>query len=190
MRITGGSARGRKLKSVKGQGVRPTISRVREALFDILAARIPGSRFLDLYAGVGAVGIEAASRGAARVVLVEAAPRHARVIQENIAALGMGEVAQVLRAAASTGLAALAARGECFDIVFLDPPYDRPEEIVATLQQLSGERSLVCAEGLVVVQHDSRLALPEVVGACRQTRHRRFGDSTLTFYELGGEGES
>jgi len=186
LRISGGEARGRKLKTPRGRRLRPTLSRVREALFDMLAPRLEGARFLDLFAGVGAVGLEAASRGAAQVVLVEAAPRNARLVQENLEALGLADRARVIRSAARTALLALAERGECFHLVFMDPPYHRPEAILAILELIAQAPALLCPGGVVVAQHDFRLVLPEAVGACRQVRTRRFGDTSLTFYQLYG----
>jgi len=184
MRIIGGEARGRKLKSPPGRTVRPTLSRVREGLFDMLAPRLPGARFLDLFAGTGAVGLEAASRGAAAVVLVEVSDRQARTIRENIQALAVEARVRLIRAAAGSALPHLAQAGKCFDVIFLDPPYDRPEAVVSTLEVISQWPGLVCPQGVVVAQHDSRLAMPDQVGACRLARARRFGDSTLSFYHL------
>jgi len=187
MRIIAGSAKGRKLKSVKGRGVRPTLGKVREALFDILAPRLEGARFLDLFAGVGAVGLEAASRGATWVVLVEVAPRHARLIEQNALELGLAERVRVMRASAHAAMEALERLGEAFDIIFMDPPYSEARTVADTLERLASHAGLLREGGVVVVQHDCRLAPPPRVGDLAQRRSRRFGDNTLTFYERSGD---
>jgi hypothetical protein len=122
-RTPGSSAQGgRRLESVKGQATRPTASRVRQTLFDILAPRIPGSRFLDAFAGSGGVGLEALSRGAARVVFVEHAADAVAVLKRNVARLGSAASAEVHRQDALVALAALADAGRRFDIIYVDPP--------------------------------------------------------------------
>lgn len=121
MRITGGEYRGRRLRSPRGERVRPTQDRVREALFAMLAAEVRGARFLDLYAGTGAVGLEALSRGAAEVVWVEEDPRACRLARANVSLLS-GGTAEVICADVMRWLEG-AGRGRRFDIVFADPPY-------------------------------------------------------------------
>ncbi len=182
MRIIGGEARGRKLKSPRGRSVRPTSERAREALFDILGAQVPGSRFLDLFAGVGAVGLEAHSRGAQQVVLVESSERAARLIRENAQALRAGERVKVVRADAVAALRGLAAAGSKFDIAFMDPPYRDRRALQRALDELTREGGVLAADGVVVVEHDARAALPPAAGAFVADRSRRFGEATLTFF--------
>jgi 16S rRNA (guanine(966)-N(2))-methyltransferase RsmD len=179
-RIIGGAGKGRRLRTASGDETRPTGARVRQTLFDILAARIPGCRFLDAFAGSGGVGLEALSRGAARVVLVEHAAAAAAAARENARALaGAGGEVNVFQADARTVLAALADEGRRFDVVYLDPPYasDSYEPVLA----LVGER-LLADGGVAVAEHFHKRALPERIGALVRTRQKRVGDHCLSFY--------
>lgn len=174
MRIIGGQYRSRKLKSVPGTAVRPTPDRLREALFNVLAPRIEGAVFVDAYAGSGAVGIEALSRGARQVVLIEKSMQAIGVIRENLESLNIGGEAIVVR-----GNAVGLLRKYPADIVFIDPPYEQVKEYAESLLIL-GE--MHCA--LVVAQHPSRLVLEDRYGASAKTRVLRQGDNSLSFYEL------
>ena len=186
-RIIGGAGRGRRLKTAAGDATRPTGARVRQSLFDILAPRIPGCRFLDAFAGSGGIGLEALSRGAARVVLVDQSAAAVAAARANAAALAAaGGQVQVFRQEASTALAALADEGRQFDVVYLDPPYvsDLYEPLIA----LVGER-LLAEGGVVVAEHFHKRALPERIGALVRTRQKRIGDHGLSFYARGDERE-
>ncbi|MBV8841230.1 MAG: 16S rRNA (guanine(966)-N(2))-methyltransferase RsmD [Bryobacterales bacterium] len=173
MRVIGGEFRSRLLKSLPGLDVRPTPDRLREALFNVLAPRIDGVIFADVYAGTGAVGIEALSRGAARAIFIEQNRGAIAVIRANLKSLGVESRAQILQARARTALFALRA-----DIVFLDPPYRLENEYAAALEALGAR-----PPSLVIVQHDVRVALPESVGRLERTRKLRQSDNVLTFYE-------
>jgi 16S rRNA (guanine966-N2)-methyltransferase len=182
MRVIAGQFRSRQLKSLKGPALRPTSDRLRETLFNILSPRIEGSRFLDLFAGTGAVGIEAVSRSAAFVVFVESHPPAARLIAANLAALGVVEGVRVMNAAAVAAVAKLAAEGlGPFDCVFLDPPYAQESDYGATLEALD-EARLVAESGVVIVEHRKSFALPARVGDLEQFRRLRQGDASLGFY--------
>ena len=172
MRIIGGEFRSRRLKTLPGRAVRPTSDRLRETLFSILGGQVAGTVFVDAYAGSGAVGIEALSRGAARAIFVETDRRAVAVIRENLRALGLERRAEVLVRPAARVLGGLAA-----SIVFLDPPYAATGEYGAALAALS-ERP----PALVVVEHSSRVELDPVCGALRRWRVVRQGDSALSFY--------
>ena len=172
MRVIGGEFRSRLLKSLAGLDVRPTPDRLRETLFNVLAPRIAGAVFADLYAGTGAVGIEALSRGASRAIFVEQSRAAVGVLRENLKSLGLEARAEVRQ----TRVTALLGKIEA-DIVFLDPPYALEGEYVAALAKL-GERS----PSLVIVQHDVRLKLAPVYGTIRQTRVLRQGDNCLSFF--------
>lgn len=172
MRVIGGEFRSRVLKSLPGLDVRPTPDRLREALFNILAPRIEGAVFADVYAGTGAVGIEALSRGAARAIFIEQNHAAVNVIRENLRSLELTERATLRHTRAAAVLASLEA-----DIVFLDPPYPLEREYERSLPIL-GETK----RELVIVQHDSRLTLQEFYGELRRTRVVKQGDNVLTFY--------
>ena len=154
-------------------------------LLDILQPELPGCRFLDAFAGGGAVGLEAASRGASRVVMIDQDRDAVRAMNENVAALRAGGAAQVFQQDARVALPALADAGHRFDIVYLDPPYDSPlyEPLLAEL----GRGRLLEPEGLVVVEHFHKRPVPERMGRLERTRSVRIGDHRLSFYRFRGE---
>ena len=172
MRVIGGEFRSRVLKSVPGPDVRPTPDRLREALFNVLAPRISGAVFADLYAGTGAVGIEALSRGASKAIFVEQNRAALGVLRQNLKSLGLEARAEVRSGRASALLGTIGA-----DIVFLDPPYDLEREYESALARLGERRAQ-----LVIVQHDVRLKLDDSYGALRKTRVLRQGDNCLSFF--------
>jgi 16S rRNA (guanine966-N2)-methyltransferase len=172
MRVIAGEFRSRRLKSIPGAATRPTPDRLRETLFDILARQIDGATVVDAYAGTGAVGIEALSRGASHACFLEKNRFALEVIRENLAALGLERRATVL-----TGPVLLTLARASGDIVFLDPPYDLEREYTAALELL-GENP----PGLVVVQHSVRAVLGETYGKLARTRTVRQGDNALSFY--------
>jgi 16S rRNA (guanine966-N2)-methyltransferase len=172
MRVIAGEYRSRKLKTVPGLDVRPTPDRLRETLFNVLAPRIAGTVFLDAYAGSGAVGIEALSRGASRVILIERKSVAIEVIRENVASLGIGREISVVRGQASVVLGNYSA-----DIAFMDPPYELETEYMASLTALA---DTPCE--LAIAQHASRLTLAEDYGRLHKTRVLKQGDNSLSFY--------
>ncbi|MBN1504524.1 MAG: 16S rRNA (guanine(966)-N(2))-methyltransferase RsmD [Candidatus Eisenbacteria bacterium] len=184
MRITGGSLRGRLLRAPKGKATRPTSSRVREAVFDIVGGRITDARVLDLYAGSGALGIEALSRGALFAAFVEASPSAVRAILENLRELELEDRARVIRGSASAALERLSGAGERFTVVFADPPYaGRAAEETLRATAASG----VLAPGsLVVVEHTKRQELSGEFGALGLTSSHRYGDTVVSVYALLG----
>ncbi|HTR38075.1 MAG TPA: 16S rRNA (guanine(966)-N(2))-methyltransferase RsmD [Bryobacteraceae bacterium] len=173
MRVIAGEFRSRRLKSVPGLETRPTPDRLREALFNVLAPRIEGSVFLDAYAGTGAVGIEALSRGARRAIFVEKNRGAVDVIRQNVAALGLEARAEVFTSKAPVVLERVQA-----DIVFLDPPYEAAKEYELAMGALDRSGS-----GMVVVQHSSHATLAEAYGHLRRCRVLKQGDNSLSFYE-------
>lgn len=184
-RIISGRGKGRRLKSPKGERTRPTAARVKQTLFDILQTELPGCRFLDAFAGGGAVGLEALSRGAARVVLTDISRDAVRAMRENAAALGAGGAAEIFQQDARVALPALEDAGHRFDIVYLDPPYDSP--LYEPLLDRLGSGRLLAPGGLVVVEHFHKRAVPERIGALERTRTVRVGDHRLSFYRSRGE---
>ena len=177
MRIIAGRFRSRKLKTVSGLQVRPTPDRLREALFSVLMPRLAGTLFMDIYAGSGAVGLEALSRGAAHVILIEKSAQAAAIIRDNLQMLDAEAEASVVRGSAATVLPQVLASRKP-DLVFLDPPYELVAEYTQTLKQL-GE----AACPYVVAQHPSRLVLAEEFGALRKFRVLKQGDNSLSFYQ-------
>jgi 16S rRNA (guanine(966)-N(2))-methyltransferase RsmD len=173
MRVIAGRFRSRKLNSVPGLAVRPTPERLRESLFSILAPRIEGATFIDAYAGSGAVGIEAFSRGAKHVFLIERNAQALSVIRENLDSLGITKEVTVLR-----GRAASLLTNHPADIVFLDPPYDKVSEYSESLLALAQIR---CP--YAVAQHASRLTLDDSYGNLSRTRLLKQGDNSLSFFE-------
>jgi 16S rRNA (guanine966-N2)-methyltransferase len=172
MRVIGGEFRSRRLKTAPGRSVRPTSDRLRETLFDVLGAEVAGKVFVDAYAGSGAVGIEALSRGAARAVFIENDPRAAAALAENIRSLGLERRAQILRRPVSAVLPGVAG-----DIVFLDPPYKQIGEYESALSLLG--RS---PPALVIAEHAARTPLKPAYGSLALVRTLRQGDSMLSFY--------
>jgi len=182
VRIIAGDLRGRRLKSPRGESTRPTSDRVREALFDILAPRISGAVFLDAYAGTGAVGIEALSRGAERVVFVESEAAVARLLSENLGAFGLLPRSRLEEAPFARVARRLATDGP-FDLVFLDPPYG-PGEILRALR-LCDVAGLLDEDGTLIAEHDAKLALPEREGSLLRSRANRYGGTMLTMFRRG-----
>jgi len=176
MRVVAGRYGGRRLVAPPGDATRPTSDRVREALFSVLGPSIEGARVLDLYAGSGALGIEALSRGAAAAVFVDRAQPAIAAIRANLTALGID--ADVRRTQAHTALRAASARAEAYDLVFLDPPYRRAAELG---RELSKALPAVLAPGARVVSESDRrdvlaLELP-------LTDERRYGDTVIRIHE-------
>jgi 16S rRNA (guanine(966)-N(2))-methyltransferase RsmD len=175
MRIVAGEFRGRQLKSPNWEGLRPTSDRLRETLFNILGPSVRGATVLDGYAGTGAIGIEALSRGASAVTFVEKDPRAIKLIEANLASLGATGV--IMRAGWAEAVARLA--GQVFDLIILDPPYAD----TAAAEALAAAPALASAGTRVVVEHASRYAAPAEHAGLRQMRTVKAGDSALSFYE-------
>ena len=177
MRIIAGALKGRRLDAPDWPGLRPTSDRLRETLFNVLMPRIEGARFLDAYAGTGAVGIEALSRGASHVTFVERDPRAARLVEENLARCGVKDRYAIIRA----GFAAASPRLHGpFEILFLDPPYGAGELI----ESLEIAAPFVAEGSLLVVEHAKRDTAPEQVGGLVRVRELVQGDSALAFYKV------
>lgn len=181
MRIIAGTFRSRHLKSLKGLDLRPTSDRLRETLFNVLADRVAGARFLDLFAGTGAVGIEALSRGAQEVVFIEKHPPAAALIRKNLETLEVKTGIRILAVDALKGLERLAAAPGTFGIAFLDPPYAAANEYDRVLTYL-GSASFLNGSSLVVAEHRYTIDLPPVFGQLEKVRVLRQGDASLSFY--------
>jgi len=182
MRITGGAARGRSLRAPRGSRVRPTADKVRAAIFNILQTRvdIENGCWLDLFCGTGAVGLEALSRGAARVVMVDGSRESCRVARENLAQSGFAGRGEVRRLPLPEGLRPLERSGIRFDGIFVDPPY-RQGLAQATLERL-GEGPLLAPGALVVVEYGADEDLAERYGRLVRANSRRYGTTGLALY--------
>jgi 16S rRNA (guanine(966)-N(2))-methyltransferase RsmD len=175
------------LKSLKGLGLRPTSDRLRETLFNVLGDRISNARFVDAFAGTGAVGIEALSRGAREVIFVENHVPAVALIRKNLQTLGIQSLASVLALDALRGLQRMAAHpaaaSSLVDIVFLDPPYAAAQEYRRVLTFL-GTAAFLGAGSLVIAEHRSSVELPETFASLLRVRVLRQGDATLSFYRF------
>ncbi len=174
MRVIAGRFRSRVLKSVPGLLVRPTPDRLREALFNVLAPRIEGVVFLDAYAGSGAVGIEALSRGASHVILIERNPQALLVARDNLQSLKIESEVTLVR-----GRAALLISNYKPDLAFIDPPYDQEKEYGDSFKALEKQGC-----GLVIAQHSSKLTLEPQYAGLQKYRVLKQGDNSLSFYHL------
>jgi 16S rRNA (guanine966-N2)-methyltransferase len=190
MRVIAGTYRSRILKSLKGLALRPTSDRLRETLFNVLAPDIAGARFVDLFAGTGAIGIEALSRGAAEVVFIENHDPAATLLRRNLASLGINTGATVLAVDALRGLVLLASRRQQdapgYHYIFLDPPYAAAAEYSRVLEFL-GAADLLAPGGIVIAEHRRNFDLLEEPGALRRFRVLKQGDAALSFYRRRGE---
>jgi 16S rRNA (guanine(966)-N(2))-methyltransferase RsmD len=180
MKIAGGKFRGMEIGTPRGNRTRPTGGRLKKSLFDILAPRLPGARVLDLFAGAGALGLEALSRGAAHVTFVERNRAAADTIRKNIERLGLDKEAGLLRREATAAIGFLASREQTFDIILLDPPYR--SDLHASLLQRIDAASLASQGGLVILEHHHKTVLADTYGGLTKMREVRAGESCLSFY--------
>lgn len=185
MRVIAGTYRSRILKSLKGLALRPTSDRLRETLFNVLGPAVVGARFVDVFAGTGAVGIEALSRGAAEVVFIENHPPAVALIRKNLESLGVRSGAAVFGADALRGLEMLTAKrkgdGVAFDFIFLDPPYAAAEEYARVLRVL-GSASFLAPGSIIIAEHHKKFDLPVHAGSLARFRVLKQGDAALSFY--------
>jgi 16S rRNA (guanine966-N2)-methyltransferase len=191
MRVIAGTYRSRRLKTLHGMAMRPTSDRTRETLFNVLSPDVPDAIFVDAFAGSGAVGIEALSRGAQRAIFIERHLPAVRLLRENLTSLGIAVAggrgkefagtAEVIAADALAGMAQLAKRGMQAHIVFADPPYADAAAYERLLDWL-GDSEFMAHRGLVVLEHTRRLALPALAGRLERMREVAQGDTVLSFY--------
>ena len=180
VRIIAGSLRGRSIRAPRGLSLRPTSDRVREALSDLLQARIPGAAFLDLFAGAGGVGIEALSRGASRAVFVERSPIAVRYIRENLAEHRLEQKARVFPVDAIAFLSKPPAGEGPFDIVFMDPPYG--SGLLRKALPRVAASDMIKADSWIIAEHHHKQGMDEEVGSLRLFRQSRYGETILSFY--------
>ncbi len=180
MRVIGGLARGRRLHAPRGRQTRPTSDYLREVLFDLLGQQVAGRSFLDLYAGTGAVGIEALSRGASGAVFVEHDRSALAWLRRNLEASGLMERAEVVPAEVLRYLRRGASTLHRFDMIFLDPPYSAADAATALL--LIASKGLLAPAGIVIVERSSQSASIPAPGGIAQVQTVRHGDSILELY--------
>jgi 16S rRNA (guanine(966)-N(2))-methyltransferase RsmD len=186
MRVIAGKFRSRPLQSLRGTDIRPTSDRLRETLFNVLCAGNPaaleGTVWLDLFAGTGAVGIEALSRGASEVTFVESAREAANTIEKNLRALRISDGFHILRLDVRLALRKISGAARAMDIVFIDPPYRIEDAYRETLEVL--ERTVLVQESTIVVaEHDRKFDPGATFGELRRYRKLEQGDSSLSFYK-------
>ena len=179
MRIITGTSKGRRLATPKSQAVRPTSDRVKESMFNILGKEVEGKIVLDLYAGTGNLGIEALSRGAKRALFVERGRRAVRLIQRNISQCGMQERSEILLKDVSRAIGILSQRGESFDLILMDPPYEKGL-IQETLTRLHSTR-IYHEDTILLIEHDRREPIPEKVEGWTLIRQQGIGDTVISF---------
>ena len=179
MRIISGLSRGRKLATPKGQALRPTSDRVKESIFNILGERVNGKIVLDLFAGTGNLGIEALSRGAKRALFVERGRQAIRLIRKNLSQFGMEEHSEIIPKDVNRAIGILKERGESFDLILMDPPYEKGL-IQKTLSKLSSYE-IYHEDSILVIEHDRRERLPGKIDGWNLIRQRRIGDTIVSF---------
>jgi 16S rRNA (guanine(966)-N(2))-methyltransferase RsmD len=181
MRVIAGQFRSRKLAAVPGVETRPTSDRLRETLFNVVGPRVPDSVWLDLYAGTGAIGIEAISRGARQVYFVEEEKKAARVIRDNLQSLKIEEGTEVIERDVSQALRLLDSQAVACDFIFLDPPYGSHgayEQVLSFVAQ----SKLLSGEGIAIAEHDKHFDPGGKFGAMERYRELKQGDAVLSFY--------
>lgn len=180
MRIIAGTRKGRKLQPIKGRSIRPTSDRIRESVFNIIGMAVGDASVLDLYAGTGAMGIEALSRGAAFAVFAEKSPYALQTIRRNIAHLDFTDRVLIVREDILKGLSLIETLGRRFNIVFMDPPY-RSDCVAKTLSFLSGA-DIFFSDARVIAEHGVAETIPEIVGNLGLYDQRKYGKTMVSFY--------
>lgn len=178
MRVIAGEARGKRLQGPKGSDVRPTTDRVKESVFNIIQFEVPGARVLDLFAGSGALGIEALSRGAAYCVFVDASKESVKIIRENVAACGMEKRCTIQRADSESFCKSF--RGGTFDLVFLDPPYGKGMINLAIEALVSCD--ILSERGIIVAESNKEEDLPQEIGAIELAKVYHYGNTKISIY--------
>jgi 16S rRNA (guanine966-N2)-methyltransferase len=180
VRIIAGTARGRRLKAPRDQSIRPTADRVRQSIFDALGQSMNGESVLDLFAGTGALALEAVSRGAERAVMVDQSPEACQLCLDNAEVLGFGDRVKVLRSNIDPAIGQLAGQGARFTLVFADPPY--AQKVCKPLLELLENSTILAPGARLMIEHSRREAAPDGVGSLVCQDSRRFGDTMASFY--------
>ena len=179
MRIISGTSKGRRLVTQRGQALRPTSDRVKESIFNILGGEVEGKSVLDLFAGTGNLGIEALSRGAKRALFVEKGRQALQLIQKNLLQCGMEGRAEILPKDVNRAIGMLNRKGEAFDLILMDPPYEKGL-IRKTLMKLNSQK-IYHKDSILVIEHGRREPIPDIVEGWNLTRQRKIGDTLISF---------
>ncbi|HEX3030354.1 MAG TPA: 16S rRNA (guanine(966)-N(2))-methyltransferase RsmD [Clostridia bacterium] len=182
LRVISGTAKGHKLKTLKGNSTRPTSDRVKESLFNIISGFCEDAEVLDLYAGTGNLGIEALSRGAKFSVFVDKSRECFDIIRENLNATKMSEKALIMTTEVGNGIQKLALESRKFDIIFLDPPYNK--NLIEEALYLISKNVIIKDDGIIIAERDVADNIPEEVGSLRLVRNQKYGDTILSFYRV------
>ena len=187
-RVVAGLYKGISLDAPRGDNTRPTADKVKEALFSIIQTRVPGGNFLDLFSGTGGIGIEALSRGADKVYLVEKAGQACAVIRNNLARLKIqdSEDIKLLRMSYDAALTSLSKEGIKFDVIFMDPPYRMAEKAAKIASDIIVAEDLLTDDGIFIVEHSSELPFVTDVMNMKLNRSCRYGLAMLTFFSKNG----
>jgi len=180
MRVTAGTLKNRKIKSREGRETRPTLERIKEAIFSIIGDKIVDAKFLDLYSGTGNIAIEALSRGAKRAVMIEQDKEALRIIIDNIDTLGLTNVSRAYKNDVSRAIEILGRKNEKFDIIFLDPPYKENISIL-TIEKVS-ENNILAEGGIIISEHSIYEKMPEKIGNFVKYDERNYNKKIVTFY--------
>ncbi|MDF2590943.1 MAG: methyltransferase [Clostridia bacterium] len=182
MRVISGEFRGRKLEQIEGIEIRPTSDRVKESLFNILGTRLIDCAFLDLFAGTGGIGIEAYSRGAARVVFIDESANSIKILKKNLDKLNISDKVEVFNTDYINAINKLSNENKKFDVIFIDPPYLKGFEKNALVH--ISESGMLTDNGIIVVEHDLTDKMPEISGKLKLTRQNKYSKTMLSFYSL------
>lgn len=180
MRIVAGTHKGRAIKSRKGQSTRPTLERVKESLFGIIAPYVNESKFLDLYSGTGNIAFEALSRGAVKAVMIEKDPDALKVIIENVNDLGFEDKCRAYKNESIRAIEILGKKREKFDIIFMDPPY-KDEACTQTIRAIE-KAGILEDNGLIIAEHHIAEKMPEEIGIYKKVDERIYSIKVMTFY--------
>ena len=182
MRVITGSARGHNLKAPKGENTRPTSDRIKEALFSIIGMIDDGSTVLDLFSGSGAIGIEFLSRGAKLAYFIDSDSESIKVIKENLEKTRLIEKSLVYKNNVEKAIKTIGNKHIDFDYIFLDPPYNK-ELVIKTLENINNEK-LLKNNGIIIIEHETRLELPDKIFNIIKVDYRKYGDTSISFYRF------
>lgn len=182
MRIIAGDLKGRKLERINIDNIRPTSDKVREALFSILGDKVVDSRFLDLFAGSGGVGIEAYSRGAKEVVFVDASYESIKILKKNLEKTKIINETEVIHSDYALAIERLSNQGRKFDIIFIDPPYKLGIALEAAVK--IQEKKLLSKNGIIIIEHESKDIMPETTGILEKFKEKKYGNIRLSLYGI------